>query len=342
MKAHGFAYPGAMYLLTLLPLLGVFSLWAWRQRRRALARLGYAPALRTLLSEQGWLRFFRNFCGSTGLSMLVMGIAGPQWGRDLSQPPAPGRDLVVVLDLSRSMLAEAPSRAERGRAGLIELADAVQQRGGHRFGLVIFAGKTKVLCPLTHDYDHFRDALEQLDLANPPPDLGPGTRIGAALQEAVALHDLRFRGQQDILLISDGDDPAGDGEWHAGAEAARDQQIPVYTVGVGNPAEPSPIPARDGHQRYQDRVVLTRLEEKPLQEIARLTRGSYTAAQTRPLPLVELFHEQIERGPVHEESDDTLPVYQQRFAWFMGPAFALLAGEMLLGWVQRRPRRASP
>jgi Ca-activated chloride channel homolog len=342
MKPHGFAFHQAMYLLALLPVLGVFGLWAWRQRRLALARLGYAPALRTLVSEQGWLRLFRNFAGSMGLSMLVMGIAGPQWGRDLSQPPAPGRDLVVVLDLSRSMMAEAPSRAERGRAGLLALADAVQKRGGHRFGLVIFAGKARVLCPLTHDYDHFRDALEQLDLAHPPPELSAGTRIGAALQEAAALHDPRFKGQQDILLISDGDDPAGDGEWHAGAEAARDQQIPVYTVGVGNAAEPSPIPARDGHQRYQDKVVLTRLEEKPLQEIARLTRGTYTPAQTRPLPLVELFHDQIERGPVREETEDALPVYQQRYAWFMGPALALLAGEMLLGWVRRRPRRASP
>src|SRR5262249_59442654 len=73
MKPHGIAFHQAMYLLAFLPVLGVFGLWAWRQRRLALARLGYAPALRTLISEQGWLRLIRNFCGSMGLSMLVMG-----------------------------------------------------------------------------------------------------------------------------------------------------------------------------------------------------------------------------------------------------------------------------
>ena len=70
---------------------------------------------------------------------LVLGIAGPQWGRDWTQPVAPGRDLVVVLDLSRSMFAEQPSRLHRARAGLVKLAEALKERGGHRVALIVFA-----------------------------------------------------------------------------------------------------------------------------------------------------------------------------------------------------------
>src|SRR5262249_23508532 len=153
---------------------------------------------------------------SLGLTVLVIGIAGPQWGRDWTQAVAPGRDLVVVLDLSRSMLAEQPSRLHRARAGLINLAESLRERGGHRVARVVFAGRAKVVCPLTHDYDHFREAVEEIDADRLPPDIAPtdddpsGTRIGAGIRAAVDLHDPRNRGFQDVLLLSDGDDPARD------------------------------------------------------------------------------------------------------------------------------------
>jgi Ca-activated chloride channel family protein len=275
--------------------------------------------------------------------MLALAVAGPQWGRDWDQPAAPGRDVIVVLDLSRSMLAEAPSRLQRAKDALGDLSYAVQRRGGHRLGLVVFAGRARVICPLTHDYDHFREALAELDAADPPPDVAPGpdaesgTRIGEGLRLAVETHDPRFHGAQDILLISDGDDPAhDDNEWQAGAEAAREAQIPVHTVGVGNPDVDSPIPLRDAQQQYQGKPVTTRLVEPPLQEIARLTKGTYTAAQTRPLPLGELFHDRIEPRSVREDSEDSLPVYRQRYALFLGPALFFLAAELALGWFGKR------
>jgi Ca-activated chloride channel family protein len=334
---HGFAYPVALWLMGVLLVLTVADVFVRRGRRRALAWMGSLPVLRTLVADQSILRRLRGSCAALGLSLLVTGIAGPQWGRDWDQPAAPGRDLVVVLDLSRSMLAEAPSRLERAKAGLADLVDTVQRRGGHRLALVVFAGRPRVVCPLTHDYDHFRDALAQLDVTDPPPDLAPssdtpsGTRIGAALMLALNLHDPRYKGAQDVLLLSDGDDPAHDEEWRSGAEEARDQHIAVYTVGVGS-TQPSPIPLKDGYQLYEGKPISTRLDDKPLREIARLTQATYTAEQGRPLALGRLFREQIEPGGTREDSDDNLPVYRQRYAWFLGPALLLLALEMALGW----------
>jgi Ca-activated chloride channel family protein len=203
---------------------------------------------------------------------------------------------------------------------------------------------------LTHDYDHFRDALDGLSKEPPvdltPPDAVSGTRIGLALQEAVATHDPNFQGFQDILLISDGDDPARDGEWQAGVRAAKQGDIPVHTVGVGDPENASSIPLPEGQLERDGEVVLTKLEEGPLREIARLTGGVYVPAHTKALPLGTLFREQMEVRAVRDHDPDPLPLLHQRARRFFAAAFGWLALEMLIGgrnsWRLRAPRLASP
>src|SRR5262245_44352720 len=222
MWQRGFAHPWLLVLMMLLPALGLLTWLAQRLRRRALARLGSSLALRPLIDESPWLRAFRRFFFSMSLTFLVLGAAGPQWGRDSNQTVSPGRDLIVVLDLSRSMLAEAPSRLERSREALQGLVDATEQRGGHRGALLVFAGHPRVSCLLTQDYDHVRHSLDQINPQAPAAELGPGTRIGEALRLAVAVHlarqerDASTRGHQDVLLVSDGDDPEDDDEWRGG------------------------------------------------------------------------------------------------------------------------------
>src|SRR3954452_21521965 len=176
MLRHAFAYPPALTLLALLPVLGLLALWSGYRRRQALARLGSVLALETFLPARRWPRLLRGLFLLPGLLCLALGTAGPQWGRDWDQSAASGRDLVVVLDCSRSMFAEAPSRLERARAGLLDLSRAVEKRGGHRLALVVFAGRARRACPLTHDYDHFRDRVRQINTQAPDPDLeaGPG------------------------------------------------------------------------------------------------------------------------------------------------------------------------
>src|SRR5262249_2297701 len=194
---HWFAQPWALGLLGLLPVLGLVAALALRRRRRALARWGSPLALEALSSVRRGRRILRVALCTAGLAFLILGIAGPQWGHVHDPATAPGRDLVVVLDLSRSMLAQdvlgqsPPNRLGRAIDALHELADAVQKRGGHRLGLVVFAARAQVLCPLTHDYDHFRDTLRNLDPADPLLEIGPGvdgpasgTRIGVGLRQA--------------------------------------------------------------------------------------------------------------------------------------------------------------
>jgi Ca-activated chloride channel family protein len=274
-----------------------------------------------------------------GLALVGVGAAGPQWGRDWEQSATAGRDLVVVLDCSRSMFAETPTRLERARDALLDLCNTLEKRGGHRVGLVFCAARARLACPLTHDCDHLRDILRQVveeEADDPEIQPGPGdvsgTRLGAGLMEALRTLDPRFRASQDVLLLSDGDDPARDGEWRAAAAAARSLGVAVNVVGLGDPDTASAVRLSGG------REVRTHLEEAPLREIAQTTRGLYVAARTRTLPLGAVYLDAIAGGPLREESDDALPVYRQHYPLFLLPAFGLIASSLLLAGRSPRPR----
>ena len=168
---HAFAHPYILFALWSLPVLTVLGILARRRTRRVLAQFGATGLRNALFTARGGPRWLRASCLSMGLLSLGLASAGPQWGREWNQTTAPGRDLVVVLDMSRSMLAEQPSRLSRATDALQNLCDTLQQRGGHRIALVVFAGRAKVICPLTHDYDHFRDAVAgQPTAALPRPE----------------------------------------------------------------------------------------------------------------------------------------------------------------------------
>ncbi len=342
------AYPLALWLLAVQPVLWVLAIRAWFRRRRDLRRLGTGLALRALTTPAAGWRTLRNLCWSTATLALILGVAGPRWGTDPSQQVTSGRDLVVALDLSRSMLAEQPSRLERARRALLGLADSLQRRGGHRVALVVFAARAKVVCPLTHDYDHFREAVRQQDATALPPELGPaseddpsGTRIGAGIRAALGAHEPQAEGYQDILLVSDGDDPAGDEEWAAGAAEAKSAGVAVYCLGVGDPEKSSPIPTPLGPLQHGGKEVQTRLHELPLKEIARRTGGLYFPARTQPLPRGALYREILQAQARHAEREVPLAAAHPRYPWFFGTALGLFAVSLLLaGGRGRRPEDA--
>jgi Ca-activated chloride channel family protein len=339
------AYPLVLWLLAVQPLLWVLAIRAWFRRRRNLRRLGTGLALRALTAPgPGW-RTLRNLCWSTATLALILGIAGPRWGTDPAQQATSGRDLVVVLDMSRSMLAEQPSRLERARRALFDLADSLQRRGGHRVALVVFAARARVVCPLTHDYDHFREAVRQQTPDNLHPDICPasddepsGTRIGAGLRAALAAHDPQSEGYQDILLVSDGDDPAGDEEWAEGAAQARTAGVPVYCLGVGDPVKASGIPTALGTLQHGGKEVKTRLQELPLEEIARRSGGLYFPARTHPLPRGALYREILQGQARQANREVPLAAAHPRYPWFFGTGLGLFAAALMLeGSRRRRP-----
>jgi Ca-activated chloride channel family protein len=295
-------------------------------------------------------RTLRGSCLVAAVVLLVLAICGPQWGRDISESAAAsGRDLVVVLDLSRSMLAEKPSRHTRAVRALNDLCDGLENRGGHRVALVVFAARAGVVFPLTHDVGHLRAMLTQLDIDALPPEFRPdaasgltsGTRIGEGIAAAVAAHDARCAGAQDVLLVSDGDDPAADDEWKHGIQAAVNRKIPVHTLSVGDPRRAYTIPYQGESLRYAGEVVQTTVQEKPLQTIAAETGGIFIAGRTDAVPLGKFYREAIEPLGRRQLAPETQAVARPRYAWFLGPALGLFAVSMLIG-ERRRAKRVAP
>jgi Ca-activated chloride channel family protein len=269
------------------------------------------------------------------ISLLIIGFAGPHWGKSKRDGVAIGRDLVIVIDLSRSMqatdLSDARSRWKTATDAAGDLVRAASVRGGHRIGIVIFAAKPKLLVPLTTDYGHLLQSLDELDGDARPLEIRPdetastGTRIGAALKLAVESHDARYPGVQDIVLLSDGDDPAEDREWAQGISPARTAGIPIHTVGIGD-TESTPLVLKKKGSADGE-LVTTKLHEEVLQEIAREAKGTYLPAGREPPRLGEFFHRSIEPLPSRELSDDAVEARKDRSGWFftLGFVFFLLA-----------------
>jgi Ca-activated chloride channel family protein len=337
-----FVHPLALGLLGVLIVLPVLSIIARQRRRRALERWGAY----SLLFAPRYSRLLGQVLVLLGFAILIAGIAGPQWGRGESGETASGRDLVCVLDLSRSMLAEdvLPSRLERAKAMLEELSWSIQRRGGDRVALVGFASRSVVLCPLTHDYDHFRTSLRQLDATDLPVEVRSagtialsGTRIGAGLSAAVDAKNERNRGLQDIVLLSDGDDPAADSEWRLGVQGARSAGIPVYVVGIGDPEQAHPISGVNGAPlRYRGQVIMTQLEEQPLREIAEQTGGEYLSARMGHPNIAEWLEKRIANGHVNVLEEDMIPVNRQRYTWALGLALMFLSIEIVGAYLLSR------
>lgn len=349
LSAITFARPEWLVLLLLLPVFALLGWWSARRRKNALAAIGVPralTALRTPAVRGRWL----SVAFPLAWVLLVVGLAGPRWGRSEEGGIAVGRDIVIVVDLSRSMLADdmtGPNtvRADAAKAAALDLLEAVSRRAGHRVGLVVFAAKPVVLCPLTTDYDHVHAVLADLDCRYPPPASRPGadsgvvsgTRIGAALAAAVGLHDPRFPGSQDIVLLSDGDDPVDDQEWRHGSDAARMANIPVHTVGLGDPDHDSSVSVGDALLEFTPtegglrQPVQTRLHEAPLKSIAEETRGIFVASRQSPPRMGDVFRTRIEPYPSRAVSDDSIPQPRERFAWFLGAALVLFSINWLRG-----------
>ena len=280
-------------------------------------------------------RRFHRTIWITAMSLLILGFAGPHWGRVDRSGVAIGRDVILVIDLSRSMqttdLSEPKPRWKAATEAAADLVRAARVRGGHRLGIVIFAARAKVLVPLTTDYEHLLQSLDELDGDVRPLEIRldeagvSGTRIGAALKLAVEAHDHRYPGVQDIVLLSDGDDPAEDREWAQGIAPARTAGIPIHTVGIGGTEETPLLLKKKGNAEGEQ--ISTKLYEDVLQEIARDARGSYIPARRERPMLGEFFHRSIESLPSREFSDDAVEARRDRSGWFftLGSVFFLLA-----------------
>jgi Ca-activated chloride channel family protein len=346
-----FANPGLLFSLLALPVCLAFFLYAHLRRRQCVKNLTSGPLVRKGLLLRPRVRRWKGLLFLIGLALLAIAAAGPQWGHDRNAQHRQGRDVIVVLDLSRSMNAEQPSRRQLAIRALQDLADTFEHNGGNRVALVGFAERARLFFPLTQDYDHLRHTLAQLgaDDYAPLSSGAPisGTRIGAALKLAAQSYDPERVNRPIIVLISDGDDPADDDEWLQGVQEAKAKNLRVHTVGVGDPNRAETIPIGRDVLQFEGEPVFTKLQEARLEEIARRTDGIYLPAHRERIKLGAFVQHLLDADALRDESADvsTLPLPQLRYAWFLLPSLGFLVLAMFLNEgtrsIQSPPRRVA-
>ncbi len=334
-----FAHPERLWLLLLLPAAaGFLGIAAW-QARKSLVKFG-APELlaRTGMAVNHGLRSLRTFFLFAGLAFLILALAGPQWGATREKIERKGVDVVVALDTSFSMDARdvAPSRLIKAKESMISLIDMMK---GDRIGIVVFAGKSFVMCPLTLDYNAARMFLDIIDTGIVPE---PGTDIGEALKTAADLFPDKTGKYKVIVLISDGENLESDdaGAPLQVAEELSGKGIKIYSVGVGE-SQGAEIPLADGSRVKKDRQgrrVITRLDEETLREIALKGEGEYVSLKTRSTgDELSRIYSGI-AGMDKKTFDEKYQInYEDRFYWFIGGALLFLVGQFLIP--ERKLRR---
>ncbi len=320
-----FAHPEYLWLLPLLIALaaGVFYLYRKAQRRR-LARFGDWEVIRPLIPEASPRRVRNKFVlfGSS-LALMIVALAQPQFGAKLHEVKREGVEIMLVVDVSNSMLAEdfAPSRLERTKNAIRRL---VEQLDKDRVGMVVFAGEAYIQLPITSDYISAKGFIDGLS-----PSLVPvqGTSIGRAIELGTRSFSEQSQQSRAMILITDGE--SHDDDPLAAAQAAKEAGVVIYTIGMGTPAG---APISIGGEFIKDstgQIVVSKLDEELLQQIAVLTGGGYIRASEQSVGLNEILN-QIKAMEKKEFSSMAFAEYNDQFHYLLGIALVLLLVEFLI------------
>jgi len=309
---------------------------AARERRRTERSLGDPESLRALSEDAGpRTRAWRVALSLLALALAVLGLMRPQSGFRLVTTTARGVDAVIALDLSRSMDAR-DVRPDRLSAAKREALSLLTELEGSEIGLVTFAGSAKIVSPLSTD----REGLASIVETATTRDMDrPGTDLGAALTLAGRLLSRPGERPRAIVLLSDGENLEGDPT--RALQSVKRAGARLYTIGLGT-AEGTTIPVVDttGAQRGVKRdaegnVVITRLDEKMLRNLAQQGGGRYERADGTGRAGLRLV-EPIRSGGAYEAKGRSIRAYNERFPWFAAAAGVLLVMERL---IPRRRRR---
>ena len=324
----------ALWSLVLLPLLVALYWYAAHRSRALLDRFGEHDLVRKLrpavsITAQRW----KAALVVAAVALLAFALARPQFGTRVETVRRQGQDVIVALDVSRSMYAEdiAPNRLERAK---IEVGRIIQRLDGDRIGLVAFAGDAFVQSPLTADYGA---AMMFLNAMDPESMSTQGTDLARAIEVGIEALEETPPENRIVVIVTDGEDH--EGGLAEALVAAGEAEVTIHTVGVGS-AEGVPLPdvgGGGGRFRRDDagNVITTRLNEGALRDIALQTGGEYHRIGQGVGGLGRLV-ERIEGGGRELESREVTQ-YEEQFQIFLGAALLLLALEFIVPGRKRRP-----
>lgn len=314
-----------LWLLLLVPLIPALYAVALAFRKRRIRRFGDPKMVAHLMPHysraKGWVRIILF---TLAFFFFVIGLSRPQIGAKLSERQTKGAEIMICLDVSNSMLAQdyTPCRLERAKLAISSLVDKLHD---DRIGLIIFAGSSFVQLPVTTDYVSAKMFLSSIDAGSVPVQ---GTAIGDAIHTAMKSFSAQSEKSRVIILISDGENHEDDAV--AAAKEAAQAGIRIYTVGVGSAAG-QPIPVDGELLRDKDgNIVVTRLDEKTLGQIADAGGGAYIQAGNEEFGLNPIIND-IRAMEGELFSSVVFEEYDEQYMYFFAIALILLVIEMLVG-----------
>ena len=319
-----FANPELLYLLALVPVAIVGYILAVVSRRKALARFGNMATVRELTSGVSSARNHLKFTlFITALTLVIFAAARPQFGSKLREEKSEGVEMMIAVDVSNSMLAEdfEPSRLERTKYAIDRLFEGLRQE---RVGVIVFAGEAKVQLPITSDY---RMAQAFAKRISPNLVSEQGTSIGKALSMAMMSFAKDGDRSRAVILITDGE--THDYNALEVAKQAAEMGIKIFTIGIGTP-EGAPIRINGDFIRDEKgEMVVSKLNESMLEEIASTTDAAYVRASKQSIGLDEIVQKinEMEKG---EMTTLRFEEYNEQFHYLLWIALALLLIEFLL------------
>lgn len=326
-----FANSEYLYLLLLIPVLAIIYALVARRRRHLLAKFGNLELLQGLMPDfsRGRLRL-KFVLYLLAFACVVLAAARPQFGSKLREEKSKGVEMMLVVDVSNSMLAEdfEPNRLERTKYAIGKLFEGLHQE---RVGLVAFAGEPKVQLPITSDYRMAQAFAKRLS----PSLVGEqGTAVGKALQLATLSFSSQSEQSRVIVLITDGENHEDDAV--EAARVAKEQGIRIYTIGIGTP-EGAPIKIDGEFVKDEDgQMVVSKLGEQMLEQIASITDGAYVRATKQSIGLEEIV-KSINEMEKSELSTVRYEEYNEQYQYLLAIALSLLLLESLI--LSRRNHR---
>jgi len=318
-----------LYALLLIPFFSALFILYMIWKRRAIRSFGDWDVISQLMPLQSVKKLALKFIVlMLSFGFLIIAIANPQIGSKLEKVQRKGADLVIALDVSNSMLSQdiRPDRLTRAVQGISKLIDRLE---GDRIGIVVFAGKAYVQLPITTDYAAAKMFLSTISTQMVPSQ---GTAIGDAIELAVQSFNEDERSKA-IIIITDGEN--NEGNAIESAKVATEKGVKLFTIGMGSP-DGSPIPLYDQFGRQtgyktdrQGQVIVSKLDETTLQQLASAGNGIYVRASTGQDGLGRIL-EEINALEKKEIETKTFSEYEGRFQYFLAISLFLLLLELVI------------
>ena len=267
-----FIHPEILYLIPVIitAVILMFIYAASKRRKLLFSILGNRAEEPGAVTLSRRMRLVRMVLLMLILAVLTAVWARPYWSRQLTPELPRGRDIIILFDVSKSMLSDdvAPSRLEHGKFLLRQLVSTANE---DRFGIAAFAGTSYLACPLTSNRTALNEYIDELDCSMVPVG---GTNLGAALRNAFKAFKAAEGNHRAIVLITDGDELTGDAQKEINQLKA--MKIPVFVAGIG---DTSGVPVKDTEGKIvrtrDGKIAMTKLNETLLKAIASATGGSY-------------------------------------------------------------------